>query len=79
MCILRVSSLPTGLVFADFFVPASVPSAEVCLEDTIASTKGKLKKVGAKRLAELLRHPYLLGGPQRQARGAKSKKDCESA
>ena len=30
MCIPRVSSVPTGLVVADFFVHASVPSAELC-------------------------------------------------
>ena len=44
MRILRVSSVPTGLIVADFFVPASVPSAELCLEDTVANTKGKRKK-----------------------------------
>ena len=41
--------MPTGLIFADFFVPASVPSAEVCLDDTVAKMKGKRKKGGPKR------------------------------
>ena len=36
--------MPTGLIVADFFVPASVPSAELCLEDIVANTKGKRKK-----------------------------------
>ena len=49
MCILWVSSVPTGLIVADFFVPASVPSAKLCLEDTAANTKGKRKKVGPKK------------------------------
>jgi hypothetical protein len=44
MRIIRVSSVPTGLIVADFFVPASVPSAELCLEDIVANTKGKRKK-----------------------------------
>ena len=42
--------MPTGLIVADFFMPASVPSACLCLEDTVANTKGKGKKGGgAKR------------------------------
>ena len=36
--------MPTGLIVADLFVPASVPSAELCLEDIVANTKGKRKK-----------------------------------
>ena len=40
--------MPTGLIVADFFVPALVPSAELSLEDTVANTKGKRKKGGAK-------------------------------
>ena len=36
--------MPTGLIVADFLVPASVPSAELCLEDIVANTKGKRKK-----------------------------------
>ena len=36
----RVSSVPTGLIVADFAVHASVPSVELCLEDTVANTKG---------------------------------------
>ena len=49
MRILRVSSVPTGLIVAHFFVPASVPSAVLCLEDTVANTKGKRKKGGPKK------------------------------
>ena len=30
-----------GLIVADFSVHASVPSTELCLEDTVANTKGK--------------------------------------
>ena len=41
-------SVPTALIVADFFVPASVPSAELCLEDTVANTKGKKEKRGPK-------------------------------
>ena len=29
---------------ADFYAHASVPSAELCLQDTVANTKGKKKK-----------------------------------
>ena len=43
MCIHRVSSVPTELVVADFFVYASVPLAEHCLKDAIAYTKGQRK------------------------------------
>ena len=46
MRIPRVSSVPTKLIVADFFVHASVPSAELCLEDTVTNTKGKRKKGG---------------------------------
>ena len=48
MCILRVSSVPIGIIVAHFFVHASVPSTELCLEDTIANTEGKRKKGGRK-------------------------------
>ena len=41
--------MPTGLIVADFFVPVSVPSAQLCLEDTVANTKGKRKKGRPKR------------------------------
>ena len=43
MCIHRVSSVPTELIGADFFVYASVPFTEYCLKDTVAYTKGKKK------------------------------------
>ena len=46
MRIPRVSSVPTGPIVADFSVHASVPSAELCLEDTVADTKGKRKRGG---------------------------------
>ena len=50
MRIPRVSSVPTGLIVADFSVHASVPSAELCLEDTVANTKGKRKEGGGDKL-----------------------------
>ena len=53
--------MPTGLV-ADFFVHASVPSAELCLEDTVANRKGKRKK-GAQKRAELQPTPAFSGVP----------------
>ena len=46
MCIPRVSSVPTGLIVADFFMHALVPSVEVCLGDTVANMKGKRKEGG---------------------------------
>ena len=46
MCIPRVSSVPTGLIVADFSVHASVPSAGLCLDDTVANMKGKRIKGG---------------------------------
>ena len=46
MRIPRVSSVPTGLIVADFSVHASVPSAQLCLKDTVANTKGKRKQGG---------------------------------
>ena len=49
MCIPRVSSVPTGLIVADFFVHVSVPSTELCLEGTVASMKGKRKRGGGIR------------------------------
>ena len=72
MRILRVSSVPTGLIVADF-VHASVPSAKLCLEDTVANTKGKKKKRGAKTGRNCYVTPAFSGGPQRQALRAKSK------
>ena len=41
MRIPRVSSVPTGLIVDDFSGHAPVPSAKLCLEDTVANTKGK--------------------------------------
>ena len=38
--------MPTELVVADFFVQSSVQSAEFCVEDIVANTKGKTKKGG---------------------------------
>ena len=43
MCIHRVSSVPTQLIVAGFFVYASLPFAEHCLKDTVAYMKGKKK------------------------------------
>ena len=40
MCTHRVSSVPTELIVADFFVYVSVPFAEHCLKDIVAYTKG---------------------------------------
>ena len=40
--------MPIGLIVADFFVLAWEPSAELCLEDTVANRKGKRKKGGPK-------------------------------
>ena len=45
---------------------------------TLLQTRRAKGKRGAQKRAELLHHPYILGGPQCQARGAKSKVDCES-
>ena len=56
MRIPRVSSVPTGLVVADFSVRASVQSARLCLEDTVANTKGKRRKRGG--------GDKIRGGPQ---------------
>ena len=38
--------MPTELIVAKFFVHASVPFEELCLEDIVANTKGKRKKRG---------------------------------
>ena len=43
----RVPSVHAELIVAGFLVHTSVPSAELCLEDTVANTKGKRKKGGA--------------------------------
>ena len=63
MCVHRVSSVPTELIVADFFVYASVPFAEHCLKDTVAYTKGKKNaSSGAQKRAEVLCHPCILEG-----------------
>ena len=54
--------MPTRLIVANFFVHASVPSAELCLEDTIANTKGKRKKGGTK--SEVVASPVPSQGPK---------------
>ena len=55
--------MPTGLIVANFFVRASVPSAELCLEDTVANTKGKKKKGRPKRGQTCYVTPAFLGVP----------------
>ena len=40
--------MPTGLIAADFFMPASAPSAGLCLEDTVATRRAKGKRGGPK-------------------------------
>ena len=64
MRIPRVSSVPTGLIVADFSVHASVPSTRLCLEDTVANTKGKRKTGGGR---QYLKWPT--GGPRVRVRG----------
>ena len=75
MCIHRVSSVPTELIVADFFVYAPVPFAEHCLKDTVAYTKGKNKRGQnsergaesevAHKWANWLPHPCRIGEPDR--------------
>ena len=84
MRIPRVSSVPMGLIVADFSVHALVPSAELCLKDTVANTKGKRKKGGnpgaskrgagsevAHKWAGWLHNPCRLGGPHRFKAGGR--------
>ena len=68
--------MPTELIVANFFVRASLPSAELCLVDTVANTKGKRKRGGresevAHKWAGWLHNPCRLGGPQRFKAGDK--------
>ena len=72
MCIHRVSSAPTELIVADFFVYASVPFAEHCLKDTVAYTKGnkKLPSPGPRRGRKCYVTPAFSGVPKQ--RGTKS-------
>ena len=65
--------MPTGLIVADFFVPASVPSAELCLEDTVANTKGKRKKEGPKE-GRIATSPLHSRGSPTPSAGSKIKK-----
>ena len=62
MHIPRVSSMPMGLIVADFSVHASLPSAKLCLEDTVANTKGKRKKGGGTKLEMAQRWPTSQSG-----------------
>ena len=64
MYIPRVSSVPTGLIVAHLSLHASVRSAELCLEDTVANTKGRRKKGGGGQNQKWPR-----GGPQVRAGG----------
>ena len=43
MCIHRASSVPTGLIVADFFVHASVPFAQHCYTTLLRTQRGKRK------------------------------------
>ena len=66
----RILSTPTKIIVADFFVRASLPFVELCLEDTAANTKGKRKQGErdsevAHKWAQCLHNSYRLGGPQR--------------
>ena len=54
--------MPTGIIVANFFVPASVPCTELCLEDTVANTNGK-RKTGGQKSAECYVTPPLSGVP----------------
>ena len=69
--------MPTGLIVADFFVPASVPSAELCLEDTVANTKGKREKGRPKRGQSCYVTPAFSAVPDAW-RGEKNQKRIES-
>ena len=64
--------MPKGLIVADFFVPALVPSTELCLEDIVANRKGKRKRGGPKEGARWLHNPCRLGGPHRFRAGEDS-------
>ena len=65
--------MPKGLIVANFFVPASVHSSQLCLEDTVANTKGKRKRRAQKR-AKLLGHPLHSRGSPTPSAGSKIKK-----
>ena len=65
MCILKVSSGAPGLIVADFFVHASMPSAELGLEDTGANTKGERKKGGPEECGNAT-PPLHSRGPQQR-------------
>ena len=67
MCILNGSSVPQGLIVAEFFMHASVPFAQLCLEDTIANTKGK-RKNWPKRGLKCYVTPSFLGVPHAKRR-----------
>ena len=72
MRIPRVSSVPTGLIVADFFVHTSVHATKLCRRTPVGTntnTKGKRKK--GKRESEVahkwagwLHNPCRPGGPQ---------------
>ena len=65
MCIHGVSSVPTELIVADFFVYASVPFGEQCLKDIVAYTKGKKKmpSSGPGRVRKCYVTPAFPGAP----------------
>ena len=65
--------MPRGLIVAVFFVRASVPSAELCLEDTVANTKGKRKK-GRPKEGRIATSPLHSQGSPTPSAGSKIKK-----
>ena len=78
MRIPKVSSVPTRIIVAHLSVHASVRSAKLCLEDTVANTKGKRIKGGggttlevAHKWATWLHNPCRLGGPHRFRAGGR--------
>ena len=72
MCIPTVSSVPTELIVAEYFVYASVPFAKHCLKDTIAYRKGKKKmpSPGPRSGRKCYANPAFSGVPKQ--RGTKS-------
>ena len=65
--------MPTGLIVADFFMRASVRSAEISLKDTHANTKGKKKKGGIKEGAKCYVTTAFWGIPNAKFGGQKRK------
>ena len=68
--------MPTGLIVPDFFLHTSVPSVELCLEDTVANTKGKSKKGGPKEGGNAMSSLHSQGFPARDT-GSKIRSGSE--